>query len=412
MSAQTLARVVLGAAYALLLAELLLLPVPSEASSLQQSRAHAARGSMRRVLPFLPAATVVVLYLLPLLWAAWPAAGQLLLPIPLPPAAFRTAAGVVLIAGGFAITLWSTLLLRGAAERGRLRPPLRPLTTGPFRFARHPGVSGLATLYLGATFLFPAWLLLIGLAVYVGHMISRTAVEEQSLVACFGPRYHSYRRHVGRLAPLPAVLRQRRVPIAVLASGAGSNLRALWERGATASGSSALSRAQIACVISNNSGSGALAFARERGVPGYHVSSRTHRSTKALSERLLSIFARHRVELVLLAGYAKRLPVEVISTYRQRMLNLHPALLPRHGGRGMYGLAPHLAVLAAGDSHTGVTIHWVDDRYDKGAILMQRRIAVPIGITAEELQCLVAALEHDMYWRATNLVIDLIESGD
>ena len=407
MTAQAVARAAVGVAYLLLLVELLLLPVPSEASSLQQSRARGAGGGVtRRVLPFIPAAVTVFCYLLPLLWAISPASGYLLLPVRLQDSPLRTVIGIGLVSGGSALTLWSTLLLRAA--RHRIAQPLRPLTTGPFALSRHPGVSGLAALYLGAGVLFPAWVLLGGLAVYLGHMASRTALEERTLVARFGPRYHTYRRRVGRLTPQALSARRPRVPVAVLASGAGSNLRALWERSSTEGGG--LSRARIACVISNNSGSGALAFAREHSIPSHHVSTRTHPDEDARSEHLLSIFARHRIELVLLAGYAKRLPAEVVATYRQRILNLHPALLPGHGGHGMWGLAPHRTVLDAGDSHTGVTIHWVDENYDEGAILMQRRIAVAAGITAEELQQQVASLEHDAYWRAANLAIDLIDN--
>ena len=404
MTAQALARAVVGAAYLLLLAELLLLPVPSEASSLQQSRRRGDTRGPRRLLPFIPAAVVVACYLAPLLWVIWPPAGRVLLPMQLPATPLRLTAGVALVASGSALTLWSTLLLRGAG--GRL------LTTGPFALSRHPGVTGLAVLYLGAGILFPAWLLIGGLIAYLGHMTLRTAEEERALVARFGPRYHTYRRRVGRLTPLLAPLpaaRRRRMPVAVLASGAGSNLRALCER--SAAGAKDLPRARIVCVVSNNSGSGALAFAQERGISSYHVSARTQPDPDALSGRMLAIFARHRVELVLLAGYAKRLPAGVVATYRGRVLNLHPTLLPRHGGQGMHGLAPHRAVLAAGDSHTGVTVHWVDERYDEGAMLLQRRIAVGAGTTAEELQRQVAAVEHDTYWRAVNLAIDLVEHG-
>ena len=102
----------------------------------------------------------------------------------------------------------------------------------------------------------------------------------------------------------------------------------------------------------------------------------------------------------MLAGYLKRLPAELVRRWRRRILNIHPALLPRHGGPGMYGLAPHRAVLAAGEGETGVTVHWVTEEYDAGPILMQRVVAVQAGDTAETLARRVLAVEHDTYWRA------------
>ena len=397
-----LARGVVAAAYALLLAELLLLPVPSEASALHQSRARSAVGlRVRRLLPFVPSAAVVLLYLAPLVWVIWPPAARVLLPWHLARSAALTWLGIATVVEGSALTLWSTLLLRGA--HGRL------VTHGSFAISRHPGVSGLALLYLGVAMLFPAWVLLLGLVAYVAHMYSRSAVEERSLVHRFGPRYHTYARHVGALLPVARRGERRRVSVAVLASGAGSNLGALWER--TSGRDAGLRRARITCVISNNSGSGALAFAQQHDLHGYHVSARTHSDDAERTALIRQILDRHRVELVLLAGYMKLLPTDVVTAYRGRILNIHPALLPRHGGKGMYGLAPHLEVLADGDSHTGVTIHWVAERYDAGATVMQRRLAVGAAPTATELQMRVVALEHDTYWRAVNVAIDLIENG-
>ena len=148
-----------------------------------------------------------------------------------------------------------------------------------------------------------------------------------------------------------------------------------------------------------------MALARGRGLAAYHVSSRTHPRPPEFAARLQEILRRHEIELIVLAGYLKRLPAEFVRCWRGRILNIHPALLPRHGGAGMYGLAPHRAVLAAGERETGVTVHWVTEEYDAGPILLQRVVAVQAGDTAETLARRVLAVEHDTYWRAVEQVV-------
>ena len=202
---------------------------------------------------------------------------------------------------------------------------------------------------------------------------------------------------------------QRRVstvPVALFASGSGSNAAALLDHRYTGT-----ARPDYRCLIGNNSGAGALALARARGLATYHVSGRTHPRPEDFRARLRQILGAHEIELIVLAGYLKRLPPELVRRWRGRILNLHPALLPRHGGRGMYGMAPHRAVLAAGERETGVTVHWVTEEYDAGAILMQRVVAVRAGDTAETLARRVLAAEHDTYWRAVEQVAAELAAG-
>jgi len=386
---------VVAAAYTLLLVELIALPVPSEASSLQQARARQRLGS--RIAAFVPTVVVVLLYLAPLLWVVWPHTGAALGGWRLRSSLAQQLIALALISGGSGLTLWSTLLLRRAS--GVL------LTDGPFAVSRHPGITGLAMLYAGVVTLIPGWVVLIGWLAYIAHMSRRAAIEEHALVGQHGPLYHTYRRRVGRL--LPRLRRHRRVPIAVFASGAGSNLRALVEAAATPH----FARAQICCVVGNHSRSGALAYARDQGLAVFHASSRTHPDEPSLAAHISSILHLHRIELVLLAGYTKLLPAPVVAAFRDRILNLHPALLPKHGGRGMYGLAPHQAVLDAGESESGITVHWVTEEYDEGRPLLQLRLPVAATDSAISLQRRVAAVEHASYWRAVNLAIDLIEAA-
>ncbi len=152
--------------------------------------------------------------------------------------------------------------------------------------------------------------------------------------------------------------------------------------------------ANASLVISNNSESEALARARREGIPGYHFSSKTHPDPSQLDETILNALQLHRINLVILAGYMKRLGEKTISAYQGRVINIHPALLPKYGGTGMYGAHVHDAVIAAGDRETGITIHLVDREYDHGGILAQCRLPVMQSDTAVTLAERVLEREH------------------
>ena len=196
------------------------------------------------------------------------------------------------------------------------------------------------------------------------------------------------------------------VAVALFASGSGSNAAALLDHRY-----SGAVRPHYRCLVGNNSTAPVMALARARGVPAYHVSHRTHPNRDAYLARLLQILALHDTELIVLAGYMKLLPAEVVRRWRGRILNIHPALLPRHGGRGMFGMAPHRAVLAAGEAETGVTVHLVDEEYDRGPIVLQRRVPVLSGDSAETLARRVLAAEHDTYWRAVERAAAELAAG-
>ena len=153
----------------------------------------------------------------------------------------------------------------------------------------------------------------------------------------------------------------------------------------------------VRVVISNNSGSTALRRARRAGIPSYHMSVKTHPSTELLDRRILATLDRHEVNLVILAGYMKRLGPRTVSKYQGRILNVHPALLPKFGGKGFYGKAVHEAVLASGEHVTGVTIHLVDDVYDHGQIIAQSEVPVRSGDTVDSLSKRVLRREHEFY---------------
>lgn len=179
------------------------------------------------------------------------------------------------------------------------------------------------------------------------------------------------------------------VNLGFLASHRGSNFQAVVD----ACKAGAL-KARPVVVISNNSGSLALQRAAREGIAGYHLSGRTHPDPERLDHAINDIFRRHEADYIVLAGYMKKLGPNTLKTYRGRILNIHPALLPRHGGPGMYGRRVHEAVLAAGDRETGVTVHLVDENYDTGPILAQCRIRVESNDTADTLALRVLEREH------------------
>jgi phosphoribosylglycinamide formyltransferase-1 len=172
--------------------------------------------------------------------------------------------------------------------------------------------------------------------------------------------------------------------VAVLASGQGSNLQALLDACREAA-----SPATIVLVVSNRASAGALERAAAAG-----VATTTIAEDGQDAERLLEALASRGAELVVLAGYLKRVPDAVVAAYRGRMLNVHPALLPAFGGAGMYGRRVHEAVLASGARVTGVTVHLVDEQFDHGSILAQWPVPVRHGDTADTLAARVLEAEH------------------
>lgn len=188
--------------------------------------------------------------------------------------------------------------------------------------------------------------------------------------------------------------------IAVFASGGGTNLQTLIDasKGGILSG-------RVTAVISNNSGAYALERARKENIPAYHVSSKVYPERAKFVSRLFDVFDENNISLVVLAGYMKLVPTEVIRRYRGRIINIHPALLPKYGGKGMYGINVHKAVLESGDRISGATVHIVDEIYDHGAILIQRTVPVLPDDTPESLAARVLKIEHKILPEAAAMFV-------
>ena len=180
--------------------------------------------------------------------------------------------------------------------------------------------------------------------------------------------------------------------IGFLASHNGSNMQAILD--ACKSGTL---QASPAVVISNNSGAGALVRARREGIPHYHLSSKTHPEPKELDQTILKAMLRHTADTIILAGYMKKLGPITLAHFAGRILNIHPSLLPKFGGKGMYGINVHKAVIAAGEAESGVSIHIVDSEYDTGPIIAQTRVPVNPNDTPETLAARVLKREHAFF---------------
>ena len=180
------------------------------------------------------------------------------------------------------------------------------------------------------------------------------------------------------------------VRVAVLVSGGGTNLQALLD---------ALQHSPIARVtrvISNRADAGALARAARAGVPAMVLQNP--------SDGAELLAALGDAQLVVLAGYLKLVPKAVVSRFRGRMVNIHPALLPDFGGPGMYGHHVHAAVLASGAKESGVTVHFVDEDFDRGEIIAQEKVPVKPGDTPDTLAARVLEAEHRLL---PQVVLDL-----
>ena len=187
-------------------------------------------------------------------------------------------------------------------------------------------------------------------------------------------------------------LKSKKIKLGVLASHSGTNLQAIID--ACADGNL---QASVDIVISNNSSSYALRRAREAGIKAVHMSLYTHPTEDELYLAISTLMGLHSVDLVILAGYMKKIGPEMLRSFPNRILNSHPSLLPNYCGPGMYGKKVHEAVLAAGEKKTGVTIHLVDEEYDHGPIVDQVKLCINTDQSLEKLERTIKSVEHNLW---------------
>lgn len=189
--------------------------------------------------------------------------------------------------------------------------------------------------------------------------------------------------------------------IAVFASGTGTNAEAIIRHLDNPG-----SPHRVSVVVTNRSGAGVIDRAKNLGVPVEIIT----RAAMADSDTVGAVLDSYGVEFIALAGYLAMIPQWLVGRYEGRIVNLHPALLPRHGGKGMYGHFVHEAVVAAGDTETGITIHHVDCHYDSGQVIYQESVPVAPTDTPDDVEAAVRALELKRYPKVIASLLDILQT--
>ena len=192
--------------------------------------------------------------------------------------------------------------------------------------------------------------------------------------------------------------------MAVLVSGGGTNLQAIMD----AIDQGTITNAEISVVISNNAGAYALERAKAKGIDAVCISPKSYETRDAFNEALLEKIQSYKVDLVVLAGCLVVIPKIMVDAYPNKIINIHPALIPSFCGTGYYGLKVHEAVLARGAKITGATVHFVDEGTDTGPIIMQKPVMVEQGDTPEVLQ---RRIMEQAEWNILPETINLIANG-
>ena len=192
--------------------------------------------------------------------------------------------------------------------------------------------------------------------------------------------------------------------LAVLVSGGGTNLQAIID----AIGAGTITNAKIDVVISNNANAYALERAKDHGIEGMCISPKSYESREQFNDALTQTIADRGIDLVVLAGYLVIIPPQLIAAYKNRIINIHPSLIPSFCGTGYYGLKVHEAALARGVKVTGATCHFVDEGTDTGPIILQKAVEILPGDTPKSLQQRVM---EQAEWVIMPKAIDLIANG-
>ncbi len=193
--------------------------------------------------------------------------------------------------------------------------------------------------------------------------------------------------------------------IGVCVSGGGTNLQAIMDKVE----SGAVRNTEIAVVVSNNAGAYALTRAKAHGIPAVSVSPRDYETREVFHGALIETLDSFRLDLIVLAGFLVVLPKALVKKYRNRIINIHPSLIPSFCGTGNYGLAVHEHVLERGVKVTGATVHFVDEGTDTGPIILQKAVDVRDDDTPESLQLRVM---EEAEWEILPAAIDLIAGGN
>lgn len=191
-----------------------------------------------------------------------------------------------------------------------------------------------------------------------------------------------------------------KIRIAVLVSGSGSNLQAILdgiENGRI--------DAEVALVFSNRKDAFALKRANSKNIKTFYLNIKNFKSDEDYDKAIIQKLKEYSIDYVILAGYLRILTPLFIKTYRNKIINIHPSLLPKHGGKGYYGIRVHESVINSKDEYTGATVHFVDEGTDTGNIILQKKIKVDKDDNAETLQKKVLEIEHKIIVEAIDKLV-------
>ena len=194
-------------------------------------------------------------------------------------------------------------------------------------------------------------------------------------------------------------MKQETIHIAIFASGAGSNAQKIIDYFKSST------KVEINVIVCNNPDAGILKIAANEGIPVLMIEKQMFRNTGYVAE-----LKNYKIQLIVLAGFLWKIPPVLIEHFKNKIVNIHPALLPAYGGKGMYGNAVHSAVLAANEKISGITIHFVDEKYDHGKIIFQSTCPVDENETVGSLAQKIHQLEHASYAKEIEKLIDTKES--
>jgi len=183
--------------------------------------------------------------------------------------------------------------------------------------------------------------------------------------------------------------------IAVFASGTGSNFINIVHKIDEYN-----INAKVILLISNNSNAGAVEFAKKNNINVKVVNKYRYKEEKNINKEYKLSLKENKIDLILLAGFMKKIPSDIVKIYKDKILNIHPSLLPDYGGKGFYGMNVHNAVFKSKDKFSGATVHYVNEKYDRGPILIQKKIDIQNCKNPNEIAKKVLEIEHEIFPKA------------
>ena len=191
------------------------------------------------------------------------------------------------------------------------------------------------------------------------------------------------------------------INMAVFASGSGSNFINLFNKTTNNN-----LNGKIVLLVSNNPNSGAVKFAKNSDISVKIINKFRYKNKTTINKEYKSSLKEKKIDLILLAGFMKKIPVDLIKIYRNKILNIHPSLLPKYGGKGFFGMNVHNAVFNSNEKFSGATVHFVNKEYDRGPILIQKKVEIQSCKGPNEIAKKVLKIEHEIFPKAVQIFLN------